>query len=516
MYYLGVDIGGTKSAVSVADETGRILKKETFETAGPEETLALLVDAAKVLLQGDPVKSIGISCGSPQDSVRGLILEPPNLPGWKEVPVTKCFSEAFHAPAFLMNDANACALAEWKFGAGKGTKNMIFLTFGTGLGAGVILDGRLYEGTSYGAGETGHIRLDQDGPTGYGKKGSFEGFCSGGGIKQLGEAYAKKALENGKTVSYCPTEADLPSITAKSIALAARSGDETAKEVYRECGRRFGEGLAVLVDLYNPEVIVAGSIFERSGDLLREEMEKRLREEALPQNLAVCRIVPASLGDSIGDVAAVTVAMLGEERESLFGRYPALEVCREAIDEAGKILIEAAKADRTVLVCGNGGSAADSEHIVGELMKGFRKKRPVSEKTRRAYFERFGEEMPALQEAVRAISLPSQSGVLSAFANDVNAEDAYAQLAYGYAREGDVLIAISTSGNSKNCVAAAKAALLRGAKVIALTGEKESRLSALATVSIRVPETETYKVQEFHLPVYHELCLRVENAMFET
>ena len=123
--------------------------------------------------------------------------------------------------------------------------------------------------------------------------------------------------------------------------------------------------------------------------------------------------------------------------------------------------------------------------------------------------------MPAFQEAVRAISLPSQSGILSAFANDVSAEDVYAQLAYGYAREGDVLIAISTSGNSKNCVSAAKAALMRGAKVIALTGAKESKLSDLATVTIRVPETETYKVQEYHLPVYHELCLRVEEAMFE-
>lgn len=515
MYYLGVDIGGTKSAVCIADETGRILKKEAFETAGPEETIPLLIDAAHVLLQGDPVKSIGISCGSPQDPVRGLILEPPNLPGWKEVPVTKLFSEAFSAPAFLMNDANSGALAEWKFGAGKGAKNMIFLTFGTGLGAGVILDGKLYEGTSFGAGETGHLRLEKDGPVGYGKKGSFEGFCSGGGLKQLGEQYARRALEAGTPAAYCRTEADIPSITAKSIALAAREGDETAKEVYRECGRKFGQGLAALVDLYNPEVIVAGSIFARSGDLLREEMEKTLREEALPQNLAVCKIVPAELGESIGDVSAIAVAMLGLEKDSLFGRYPVLESCREAIDEAGRILVEAAKADRTVLVCGNGGSAADSEHIVGELMKGFRKKRPVSEAEKQAYREKFGEEMPAFQEAVRAISLPSQSGILSAFANDVSAEDVYAQLAYGYAREGDVLIAISTSGNSKNCVSAAKAALMRGAKVIALTGEKESKLSDLATVTIRVPETETYKVQEYHLPVYHELCLRVEEAMFE-
>lgn len=514
MRFLCVDIGGTKSAVSIADESGRILKKETFETAGPDETVALLIDAAALMLQGESVRRIGISCGSPMDSAKGLILEPPNLPGWKEVPITKLFSEAFHAPAHLMNDANASALAEWRFGAGRGTKNMIFLTFGTGLGAGVILNGKLYEGTSDSAGETGHIRLAEEGPVGYGKAGSFEGFCSGGGLKQLGQCYAKKALEQGKAPAYCRSEQELNAVTAKTIAEAAYAGDETAIEVYRECGRRFGQGLSVLIDLYNPERIVAGSIFARSGDLLREEMERVIREEALPGSAQVCEIVPAALGESIGDMAALSVALRYEEEDSLYGRYPALEACREDIDRAGKLLIKAAKEDRLIAVAGNGGSASDSEHIVGELMKGFRKKRPMPEEVRSAWRERFGGEMPALQGAVRAISLPSQAAILTAFGNDVSAEDAYAQLAYGYLREGDVLIAISTSGNAKNCQAAAKAALLRGASVIALTGEKESALSALATVAIRVPETETYKVQELHLPVYHELCLRVENALF--
>ena len=138
---------------------------------------------------------------------------------------------------------------------------------------------------SYGAGETGHLRIEKDGPVGYGKKGSFEGFCSGGGLKQLGETYARKALEAGRPSAFCPTEADILSITAKSIALAARAGDETAIEVYRECGRKFGQGLAALVDLYNPEVIVAGSIFERSGDLLRAEMERVLQELRVRQLL---------------------------------------------------------------------------------------------------------------------------------------------------------------------------------------------------------------------------------------
>ena len=134
--------------------------------------------------------AIGITCGGPLDSKKGLIMSPPNLPKWDKIPITKIIEDNFNVPVFLQNDANACALAEWRFGAGKGTNNMIFLTFGTGLGAGLILDGRLYAGTNNLAGEIGHIRLAKDGPLGYDKKGSFEGFCSGAGIARL----AKKIL----------------------------------------------------------------------------------------------------------------------------------------------------------------------------------------------------------------------------------------------------------------------------------------------------------------------------------
>lgn len=194
--------------------------------------------------------------------------------------------------------------------------------------------------------------------------------------------------------------------------------------------------------------------------------------------------------------------------EQLIERYPILSQCRESIAAALKLMIETYKNGGKVLVCGNGGSAADSEHIVGELMKGFLSHRKVSDDRIPKSLSKY------LQGALPAISLPSQCAILSAFINDVEPDMMYAQLVYGYAREGDLVIGLSTSGNSGNVVNAVEVAKCVGARTLALTGEKESKLSEMATVTIRVPETETYKVQELHLPVYHYLCAETEKEMF--
>lgn len=192
----------------------------------------------------------------------------------------------------------------------------------------------------------------------------------------------------------------------------------------------------------------------------------------------------------------------------LLTRYPALCECRESIEDALDLIIKTYKNGGKILVCGNGGSAADSEHIVGELMKGFLKMRTVSD-------ERIPEHLRKnLQGALPAISLPSQSAVLSAFVNDVEPDMMYAQLVYGYAKENDLVIGISTSGNSKNVVNAVEVAKAVGAKALSLTGAKESKLSQLSDVCVRVPETETFKVQELHLPVYHYLCAAAEDCFF--
>ena len=314
MICLGIDIGGTKIALSLGDVSEnacRVLDKRAFPTPqGPEAALDVVFRTADALLaQHDTaLDAIGVSCGGPLDSRRGLILSPPNLPGWDHVEITKRLRERYGVPAGLQNDANACAAAEWRFGAGQGTENMIFLTFGTGLGAGLILNGRLYAGTNDMAGEAGHIRLEAFGPVGYGKAGSFEGFCSGSGIAQLARSMALERIQQGCPSPLCPTAEGLDALTARSVAEAAQRGDALASEVYRVCGAQLGKGRAVLVDLLNPERIVIGSIFARSGELLRDAMQETLEREALPRSLAVCSVVPAALGENLGDYAALAVA----------------------------------------------------------------------------------------------------------------------------------------------------------------------------------------------------------------
>ncbi len=187
--YIGIDIGGTKTAVLLTGIDGSISDRKQFATVtgrgGWQKTIGMMKEQVAQLTKDAKVEAIGISCGGPLDSRRGMILSPPNLPGWDQVPVTQIFSDAFGVPAYLENDANAGALAEWLYGAGKGYDNVIFLTFGTGLGAGLILDGKLYNGANDYGGEAGHIRLAPEGPIGYHKRGSFEGFCSGTGLAQM-------------------------------------------------------------------------------------------------------------------------------------------------------------------------------------------------------------------------------------------------------------------------------------------------------------------------------------------
>ena len=307
--YIGIDIGGTKCAVVKGRKGNRgeieILDKIRFETTDKNETLERIFGAVEKLM---PCEKIGISCGGPLDEGRGIILSPPNLPGWDEVHITEMLEKRFGVPAKLCNDANACALAEWKFGAGKGSSNMIFMTFGTGLGAGLIIDGKLYSGTNGMAGEAGHVRLDTDGPIGYGKAGSFEGFCSGGGIARLAKSYALKALGEGRVAFSCKSEADIEKINTKKIADMAKTGDADALKIFELSAEKLGMGLSVLIDILNPERIVLGGIYTRCEELFSKKMREVLERETLFASLSVCEILPAILGESIGDVAALAVA----------------------------------------------------------------------------------------------------------------------------------------------------------------------------------------------------------------
>lgn len=291
----GLDIGGTKCALVIGDRTGKVLARWQVATADYGADWQRLINDLLKNAEGIYTRplAVGVSCGGPLSSARGVIMSPPNLPGWDDVHIVEWLQNRINVPAFLQNDANACALAEWQFGAGRGCKNMVFLTFGTGMGAGLILDGRLYAGTNDMAGEAGHMRLAPDGPEGYGKRGSFEGFCSGGGIRQLAQ------MELGKDLS------------CKQLCELADAGDADARRVLEKSADYLGRALAVLIDILNPERIVIGSIYARAERHFKDGALSAIRREALSLSSGVCEIVPAGLGDSIGDIAALSIAWNG-------------------------------------------------------------------------------------------------------------------------------------------------------------------------------------------------------------
>ena len=205
--------------------------------------------------------------------------------------------------------------------------------------------------------------------------------------------------------------------------------------------------------------------------------------------------------------------------DTLIQRYPSLALCKDDILTAYTTLCEAYTKERKLLVCGNGGSASDCEHIVGELMKEFKLKREVY-KEQAANMKQIDEQLGSvlanhLQGALPAITLTSHSSLTTAFMNDSQPELVFAQQVNGYGKAGDVLLGISTSGNSMNVLYAAVTAKAKGLKVIGLTGQRDSRLKSLSDVCIQVPETETYKIQELHLPVYHCLCMMLEEHFFK-
>lgn len=299
---LGIHLGGTTCGVSLANRAGHPEASQSIPTGEPGPTLDKIF-AALAGHAPDADTLVGVACGDPIDFRKGVILGPPNMPGWNDIPIVELIREKFGCKAYLMNDANAGALAEWRFGTGRGCQNLVFLTFGTGMGAGLILDGRLYEGTTGAAGEVGHIRMAPDGPPGYGKDGSVEGFCSGGGIAQLARAWA---YERQGAVAFNP--GSIEEITARHVGEAALAGDESAQEILRISGQKLGMLLALLVDILNPEKIILGGIYARRRPFIEPAMRVELEKEALGRSLGVCEIVPSELDEAIGHYAALCVA----------------------------------------------------------------------------------------------------------------------------------------------------------------------------------------------------------------
>ena len=302
--YLGIDIGGTKTALSLASEESGILAREQFTSnPSPEHDMKEIIRLGKGLCRGVPdVAGIGISVGSMFDPATGCFGVATHKPAWTGFPLVNHISDAFSLPVTADNDANACALAEWKYGAGQGCQHLAFLTFGTGLGAGLILNNQVYRGASSLAGELGSVRIADSGPPLRDKPGCLEGYASGAGIAAL--AALRCLTWQGET--------SLPQhATAENVANAAKHGDALAKAILAESGDALGRGLAILIDLLNLEMVVIGSIFVRCDNLLRPSMEAALKRDAIPDTLRDCRIVPAALGEQIGDYATLALAVEG-------------------------------------------------------------------------------------------------------------------------------------------------------------------------------------------------------------
>lgn len=302
---IGIDIGGTKTAVVEGTFTGEILSRLQVATAPQDGFPATFKRICSLVEQtlaesgraGRHAAALSVSIGGPLDIARGIIYSPPHLPGWDAIPLRDLLMEQFNLPCYVEHDGNAGAIAEWRFGAGRGTHNLVFLTMGTGLGGGFILDDRIYHGASDLAGEVGHMRIARSGPLVYGKRGSWEGYCAGPAFAWMAQRMYPHVWPQG--------------ITTPEVVRLAQEGDPRALAVVRRVGTYLGKGLAVLADILNPEIIVVGSMGVRLGELLLEPARRAMKKEALPGTYSACRVVPAALGDKIGDVASLCAALEG-------------------------------------------------------------------------------------------------------------------------------------------------------------------------------------------------------------
>jgi glucokinase len=304
---LGFDIGGTKTACVEGTRDGRILQRAEMETRAAmpfASTFPEIVARAKSVMEeatrnGRFVGAMSVSIGGPLRIDDGFLLDPPHLPGWHQVPLKAHLMDAFPGvPVAVEHDGNAGALAEFHFGVGAmrpGVKHLVFLTFGTGIGAGFIVNGQILRGASDTAGEVGHWRLAENGPLGFGKRGSWESFASGAGLVELAAQMFPARWSAATPI--------------RALVEAMLRDDPDAVEVAKVAGHWMGRGLALLIDALNPQVIVFGSLGVALGERILGPARKVIAEEALPQAAAACELTPSVLGERIGDVAALMAAL---------------------------------------------------------------------------------------------------------------------------------------------------------------------------------------------------------------
>ena len=312
---LGIDLGGTKINTAVVDRAGSMLAhdfRQTLVAEGPDAVIDRMIDAAREVIaraqvRPDQVEAAGVCAPGPLDLEAGLTLSPPNLPGWERIPLIARISERLGMPAQLENDANAAALGENRFGAGRGTQHMIYVTASTGIGGGLILDGRLYHGASGLAGEIGHQTILPHGPIcGCGNRGCLESLASGTAIARRGRESVARGVP---TLIADLAEGDPGRISAKLVAQAAERGDAEARMILSQAMDFLGIGMANLVNLFNPELIVIGGGLTNLGDALFGPVRRAVERIAFPTAAQAVRIVPAQLGDNVGALGAAALVL---------------------------------------------------------------------------------------------------------------------------------------------------------------------------------------------------------------
>ena len=314
-HLIGIDIGGTKLAAVIADRHGKILQKLRRPTAakkGPEHAVQLLMDMVyeTIDLAGssrERISKIGVSCGGPLDAKKGIVYSPPNLPGWDAIPLKDLIEAEFHIPTTIENDANAGALAEWRFGGGRGHNYVLYMTMSTGIGGGIVANGEIYHGANDSAGEVGHQILLPDGPPcGCGKSGCLEALCSGPAIARRAQA-AVSAQPDTKILEL--TQGRIDRVKSEHVLQAARAGDSLAISIMEETAYYMGWGIANLVNILNPEIVLIGTIAIAAGDLLLNPIRETVADMAMRRPAEAVKIMPAALGDTVGDLAAIALVL---------------------------------------------------------------------------------------------------------------------------------------------------------------------------------------------------------------
>jgi len=312
---IGIDLGGTKISTALIDSAGTIIThdyRETRATEGQKAVIERMLDAARrVMAQAGvnqaQVAAAGIGAPGPLDVEAGVVVAPPNLPGWDRVPLRRLIENRLGITTFLENDANAAALGEHRFGAGRGVEHMIYVTASTGIGGGLILNGRLYHGASGMAGEIGHITIIPYGPLcGCGNRGCLEALAAGTAIARQARA---RVARGAPTLIADLAGGDPERVTAKLVAEAASQGDVEAQEVLAEAMHYLGIGMANLVNLFNPQLIVIGGGLTNIGEMLFGPVQRAIDRRALPTLAQGVRVVRAELGDNAGVLGAAAVAL---------------------------------------------------------------------------------------------------------------------------------------------------------------------------------------------------------------